>query len=110
MTTATSPIVGYTWEVPADLSDRKVRERLSGDAIRAFMKRARHWKLKDEDSRLLLGGVSSGSFYQLKKGHSRILDQDKLTRISFLLGIYKALNILYSQKLADAWVQLPNRN
>jgi hypothetical protein len=31
-------------------------------------------------------------------------------RISFLTGIFKALNILYSGKLADRWVQLPNSN
>jgi hypothetical protein len=33
-----------------------------------------------------------------------------LTRISLLIGIYKALNILYSRKLADAWMTLPNSN
>ena len=26
------------------------------------------------------------------------------------MGIFKALNILYGTKLADAWVQLPNAN
>ena len=39
---------------------------------------------------------------------AKVLDQDKLTRISLLLGLFKALNILYTRKLADAWVQLPN--
>jgi hypothetical protein len=33
-----------------------------------------------------------------------------LTRISILTGIFKGLNILYSKKLADRWVQLPNEN
>ena len=32
------------------------------------------------------------------------LGQDTLTRISLLIGIFKALHILYSEKLADAWV------
>ena len=68
------------------------------------------WKLKDESARQLLGGVSNGVFYQLKSGQKKTLDQDKLTRISLVLGIFKALNILYSQKLADAWVNLPNSN
>ncbi|MCA1733663.1 MAG: MbcA/ParS/Xre antitoxin family protein, partial [Acidobacteria bacterium] len=35
---------------------------------------------------------------------------DRLLRISYLIGIFKALNILYSKKLADAWVGLPNSN
>jgi hypothetical protein len=94
----------------ADLSSRAVQERLSRSAIPAFFKLAHAWHLRDESTRQLLGGVSNGMFYQLKRGHKKILDQDKLTRISLLLGIFKALNILYSRKLADAWVNLPNSN
>ena len=33
-----------------------------------------------------------------------------VTRISILTGIFKGLNILYSKKLADRWIQLPNEN
>jgi len=40
----------------------------------------------------------------------RVLDPDRLLRISHLIGIFKALNIIYSRKLADAWVRLPNSN
>ena len=58
----------------------------------------------------MLGGMSSGSFYTLKSGNTKTLDWDQLTRISLLIGIYKALNILYSAKLADAWIALPNTN
>ena len=54
--------------------------------------------------------MSNGSFYQLKRTPAKTLDQDKLTRISLLIGIFKALNILFSTKLADAWIQLPNSN
>ena len=68
------------------------------------------WGIKDPEARQLLGGISSGSYYSWKKQPKRLLDQDSLTRISLLLGIFKALNILYSEKLADAWVTLPNRN
>jgi hypothetical protein len=66
--------------------------------------------VRDEEARALLGGLSNGPFYELKKKPDRVLDADKLTRISYLVGIFKALNILYSDKLADAWVQLPNSN
>ena len=101
---------GVAWDRPADLSSRAVQEKLSPTAIRAFFRLTAHWKLRDEDARGLLGGVSNGSFYQLKRSPSKTLDQDKLTRVSLLIGIFKALNILYSPKLADAWVQLPNTN
>ena len=39
-----------------------------------------------------------------------MLDMDRLTRISCLVGIYKALHIVYGDKLADQWVSLPNTN
>lgn len=106
---------GAALDQPADLSSRAVQEKLSPVAIRAFFRMAAHWQLRDEDARGLIGGVSNGSFYQLKRGPvkaagAKTLDQDKLTRVSLLVGIFKALNILYSTKLADAWVQLPNSN
>lgn len=49
-------------------------------------------------------------FYEMKKKPDRTLDADALTRASYLVGIFKALNILYSEKLADAWIQRPNSN
>jgi hypothetical protein len=105
---------GVAWDQPADLSSRAVQEKLSPVAVRAFFRLTSHWKLRDEDARGLIGGISNGSFYQLKrstaKSSAKTLDQDKLTRVSLLVGIFKALNILYSTKLADAWVQLPNTN
>jgi hypothetical protein len=103
-------IAGLSAEMAADLSDKDVQERLSRAGIPAFFKITQSWRLRDESSRQLLGGVSNGVFYQLKSGRRKTLDQDKLTRISLLIGIFKALNILYSPKLADSWVNLPNTN
>ncbi len=93
-----------------DLSAKAERERLSPSAIKAFFNIARKWGLRDEDARALLGGISNGQFYEMKKKIERTLDTDTLTRISYLVGIFKGLNILYSAKLADAWMQRPNTN
>jgi hypothetical protein len=103
-------IAGIALEKPVDLSSRKTQGSLSPSALAGFFRLANVWKLRDEDARGLLGGISNGTYYSLKRRPSKTLDQDKLTRISLLLGIFKALNILYSKKLADAWVQLPNSN
>ena len=106
------PIIpGYIPEAAADLSDPATRRRLSLAAVRGFLGIMEKWNLRDPDARQLLGGMSTGSFYALKKEpRGRALDQDTLTRISLLVGIFKALNILYSAKLADAWMTLPNTN
>lgn len=93
-----------------DLSSRKERERLSPAGLKAFFNIAGRWQLRDEDARALLGGVTNGPYYEMKRKPDRVLDPDRLTRVSYLIGIFKALNILFSEKLADAWVQLPNSN
>lgn len=52
-------------------------------------------------ARLLLGGMSNGAFYGLRKQSDRLLDEDRLRRISYLVGIFKALHIPYGEELAD---------
>lgn len=102
---------GYAFDISANLSDAKTRARLSRTAIKGFLRIMEQWEIKDPVARQLLGGISSGSYYAWKKQPaSKTLDQDMLTRISLLIGIFKALNILYSQSLADDWITLPNRN
>jgi hypothetical protein len=93
-----------------DLNSRSERQRLSASALQAFFKLIVHWAVRDEDARALLGGVSNGPYYNWKKQPQRVLEADTLTRISYLIGIFKALNILYGEKLADEWVSLPNAN
>ena len=111
MTVLSQPIAGFTAELPADLSNKQVQKRLSPAARKAFFKIAAAWKIRDEEAKQLLGGISNGAFYQMKAGETKTpLDQDRLTRVSLLVGIFKALNILYSQKLADAWISRPNTN
>jgi hypothetical protein len=94
----------------ADLNSRAERERLSRSALRGFFRLAERWKVRDEDARELLGGLSSSAYYEWKKNPERVLEVDRITRISYLTGIYKALHILYGDKLADEWVSLPNSN
>ncbi len=110
MATGNRPLAGIGWDQPADLSNKEVVRRLSPSAVEAFLKIAALWDLRDEDARQLLGGISNGAYYELKKTGLRMLDQDRLTRISLLTGAFKALNILYRKKLADRWVHLPNTN
>jgi hypothetical protein len=110
---AQAPVYPQTRYQPppvVDLASKDARERLSPAAIRTFFNIMARWRIRDEDARALLGGISNGPFYELKKNPDRVLDTDRLTRISYLIGIFKALNILYSEKLADEWVQRPNSN
>ena len=110
MSQASYPRTRYPPSPVVDLTSKKERERLGPTAVRTFFNIMTRWNIRDENARMLLGGMSNGPFYEMKKNPDRVLDTDRLTRISYLIGIFKALNILYSQKLADRWVQLPNSN
>ncbi len=109
-TTLTYPASPVAPTPPADLSDRATRDRLSGPALRAFFNVMARWQVRDEDARLLLGGVTNGPYYEMKRLPDRLLDVDRLTRVSLIIGIFKALGLLYSDALADRWVHLPNTN
>lgn len=106
------PETRYAAPALPDLSRLDERRRLTPAALKAFFNIVRHWSLRDEEARELLGDVSNGAYYLLKRNGPppKALDKDRLTRISFLIGIFKSLNILYSQPLADQWMKLPNSN
>ncbi len=107
---AVLPDIGLDLRKLPDLGDATTRRRLSQPAIEAFFAIVDKWELRNEDAMALLGGVSHGRYYELKKNRKGLLSQDELTRISLLIGIFKALNILFSQKLANQWTSRPNTN
>lgn len=104
------PATRFHVDAPPNLGIRSERERLSAPALKAFFNIMARWQIRDEDARALIGGVSNGPFYEWKRDPDRTLDTDRLTRISYLIGIFKALNILHGKSLADQWVRLPNTN
>jgi len=106
----TYPVTRHDPAPVIDLTSRPERERLSASALKAFFNLMERWAIRDEDARGLLGGVTNGPYYSWKKQPDRLLDADVLTRISYLVGIFKALNILYGEQLADEWIRLPNMN
>lgn len=104
------PIPGYSFDRSSDLTDPKVREQLSGTAIKAFIKIAAQWRLTEPQARGLLGGIASSTFHAWKtEPKKQKLTQDTLLRISLVVGIYKALHIYFGEEWADRWVTLGNR-
>ena len=111
MPALTYPESRYEPSPLVDLNSRAERERLSASGLKAFFNIMERWQVRDEDARALLGGVSNGPYYELKRAAAaKVLESDRLLRISYLIGIFKALHILHSRALADQWVQLPNTN
>ena len=105
------PSTRYEPAPVVDLTSRSEQERLSPAALRAFFNIMQRWSVRDDDARQLLGGVSNGPYYDMKKHPAgRLLAADTLLRISYLTGIFQALNVVHSEHLADEWMRLPNSN
>jgi hypothetical protein len=89
---------------PADY-DRKA---LSGPALRTFFRIAEAWDLSNDEQMTLLGAERS-TYYKWKRKRDGLLSKDTLERISYILGIYKALHILLpNDQAADSWIRRSN--
>src|SRR5262245_52588381 len=80
-----------------------------GAGLRAFAKIAEAWGLTVAEQLKLLGIGSRSTFFKWRREPDPRLPQDTLERLSYLLGIYKSLQILLPDpKAADEWVRRPN--
>lgn len=96
--------------LPANLADASARARLTPAAVTGIVRLADIWRLTSVEICTLIGDVSERTWFRMKKGEwDGALSQDSLTRISALIGIFKGLRLLFSEKLADEWVRLPNK-
>lgn len=70
----------------------------------------RQWHLTGAQQMTLLGLCNEGTLYNWKSQPEKAkLTRDLLERASYILGIYKSLQILVpSQALADRWLSSPN--
>ena len=107
--TQTAKTGGVT--APAVRHEPAERRRMSGPALRAFFNIADKWNIDVDEQRALLGWPSRSTLYNWKATRDVVLPYDTLVRLSLILGIYKALHILYPDAtLADRWMKMPNRN
>lgn len=90
---------------PIDLASASAAQA----ALRSFWRLADAWKLGAQEQAVLLG-VGRTTLYQWKSGKVGPLDRHVLERLSYLFGIYAALQILLPvAERADEWVRKPNQ-
>ena len=95
---------------PHTLQSSPNLQQMSAAGLRAFFNIAQSWNLKNEQEIILLGEPSRSLYFKWKKDpQTASLGKDTLERISYILGIYKALQILLPDPVAaDQWVSKPN--
>ncbi len=93
-------------QVPLSEADRK---ELSGPGFQAFLNVTDLWELSTKQQIKLLGLSSRSTFFKWKRDIHPDLPLDTLERISYILGIYSALQILLPDSNAvKSWVKRPN--
>ena len=85
------------------------RKDLTGPALRTFFRIADAWGLKEREQMRMLGLDSRSTFQSWKRGAVAAIPKDALERISYVMGIYKGLQILLP-KTANEWVRKPNKS
>jgi hypothetical protein len=70
---------------------------------------AEAWGLSVAEQLKLLGIASRSTFFKWRRERDPKVPRDTLERLSYLLGIYKSLQILLPDpQAADAWIRKPN--
>jgi hypothetical protein len=83
---------------------------LTGPALRAFFNIAMRLGLGEAELAAILGNPSPATLHLWQANEANAVDGPTLIRISYVLGIYKALNTLFSSpEQADSWMLSPNR-
>ena len=78
-------------------------------AFRAFLRIAELWGLSVEEQLVLLGSPARSTYYKWRKDGAEQLPHDVMERLSYVLGIYKALQILLPDaERADGWIRRAN--
>lgn len=84
-------------------------DHLGGPALRTFFNIAKAWALTETEQMKILGLRSRSTLNSWKSGAVTKISRDALERVSYVLGIYKAINILLPDPIrADAWIRKPN--
>ncbi|HVO45614.1 MAG TPA: MbcA/ParS/Xre antitoxin family protein [Steroidobacteraceae bacterium] len=91
------------------LTARSLPENAGAVGLRAFIRIAELWHLTVAEQLTLLGLSSRSTYFKWRKDAQVRLPRDTLERISYVLGIYKALQLLLPDtRAADEWVRRPN--
>lgn len=82
----------------------------SAAMLRAVMRLFERWELSDEQAGILLGGVSTRTLARWKHSVPNVIGVDLAFRLSNLLGIHKALRILFREpQRGYTWIHKDNQ-
>jgi antitoxin Xre/MbcA/ParS-like protein len=88
----------------------------AGAGLRTFARIVEQWRLRSADAMALLGVDSRSTYYELLKRarasrEVKGLNRDQLDRLSYVLGIYEAIRVLFphSEESRNEWISRANK-
>ncbi len=85
-------------------------QRVAAAALQGFFNITERWNLTAKQQRVLLGEPAESTFFKWKSTNSaKCLTSGTLERISYILGIHRALHILLpTEDAVFEWINKPN--
>ena len=93
---------------PTEFTSEPITDREAEALLRASLNLFRRWNLSDGEAAILLD-VAPRTFARWKAGTPGRIDRDQRARMSNLMGIHKALRLIFKEAdRAYEWVRKPN--
>ncbi len=94
-----------------NILNKKDTKQVSQTALKVFFNITQEWGLSAQEEMSLLGEPARSTFYKWRQTQGPALPRDTLERISYVMGVYKALRVLFpTQAQANQWPKKINRD
>jgi hypothetical protein len=97
---------------PSELSgsgEAEITQQEATAMLRAALRLFARWQLSDGEARILLGRPAARTYARWKVGEVSAIPYDTACRLSYLMGIHKALRHLFKDpERAYAWIRRDN--
>lgn len=96
-------------KTPAEPGTPRITDAEAAAMARAVVNLFRLWEVSDREAAILLGELSPRTWARWKAGAPGRISRDQKTRLSLLMGIHKALRLIFREpERAYGWVRRPN--
>lgn len=93
----------------SSLAEQKTSLDREQVALKAVARILQNWRLSLSDAARLVD-MSLSTWKRAKEpGFKGDLTQDQMLRLSAIIGVYKSLNLYFSDSIASQWMTLPNK-
>lgn len=96
-------------DAASDATEARITDREGEAMARAVLTLFKRWRLSDTEACVLLGDMAPRTYARWKRGAVGRVGRDLKTRMSILLGVHKALRLVFvAPEQGYQWMRRPN--